>query len=117
MRYCMNTLVAWSSSWRSHNSASRCRLHSTMAFFHFSPKAVRRQSPANMQGYNFTNAVRTILAHAREQGSALKHEYVGTEHILLGMLIVPDSAAVRCLNDLGADTVKIRESVLTFVKV
>ena len=37
-------------------------------------------------GYNFTERVRACLALAREESHALHHEYVGTEHILLGVL-------------------------------
>jgi ATP-dependent Clp protease ATP-binding subunit ClpC len=36
--------------------------------------------------YNFTEEVRRTLALAREHAFALKHEYVGTEHMLLGLL-------------------------------
>ena len=39
---------------------------------------------AEMNGYNFTERVRKVLAMAREEAARLHHEYVGTEHILLG---------------------------------
>jgi ATP-dependent Clp protease ATP-binding subunit ClpC len=39
-----------------------------------------------MTSYNFTEQVRRSLALAREHAHALKHEYVGTEHMLLGLL-------------------------------
>src|SRR5881394_2549781 len=39
-----------------------------------------------MRGYNFTERVRKSLAYAREEASRLHHEYVGTEHMLLGLL-------------------------------
>ena len=38
-----------------------------------------------MNGYNFTERVRKVLAQARAEAIALHHEYVGTEHILLGI--------------------------------
>ena len=38
-----------------------------------------------MNGYNFTERVRKVLAMAREEAARLHHEYVGTEHILLGI--------------------------------
>ena len=38
-----------------------------------------------MNGYNFTERVRKVLAMAREEAARLHHEYVGTEHILLGL--------------------------------
>ena len=39
-----------------------------------------------MKGFNFTERVRRILAMAREEAQRLDHEYVGTEHLLLGLL-------------------------------
>jgi ATP-dependent Clp protease ATP-binding subunit ClpC len=39
-----------------------------------------------MNGYNFTERVRKVLAMAREEAARLHHEYVGTEHILLGLI-------------------------------
>jgi ATP-dependent Clp protease ATP-binding subunit ClpA len=47
-----------------------------------------------MNGYNFTEHVRASLACAREEAARLRHEYVGTEHILLGLLRVPGVATV-----------------------
>jgi len=38
-----------------------------------------------MNGYNFTERVRRVLARAREEAAGLRHEYVGTEHILLAI--------------------------------
>ena len=48
-----------------------------------------------MNGYNFTDRVRKVLQMAREEAARLHHEYVGTEHILLGLipaLIVPPAS-------------------------
>src|SRR6266581_2418217 len=39
-----------------------------------------------MNGYNFTDRVRRVLQLAREEAARLHHEYVGTEHILLGLI-------------------------------
>ena len=36
--------------------------------------------------YNFTDRVRKVLALAREEAIRLQHDYVGTEHILLGLI-------------------------------
>ena len=44
------------------------------------------QSRSAMNGYNFTERVRKVLAMAREEAVRLHHEYVGTEHILLGLI-------------------------------
>jgi ATP-dependent Clp protease ATP-binding subunit ClpA len=45
-----------------------------------------------MNGYYFTVQVRESLARAREEAARLRHQYVGTEHLLLGMTAVPSTA-------------------------
>jgi ATP-dependent Clp protease ATP-binding subunit ClpA len=44
-----------------------------------------------MNGYNFTERVRKVLALARDEAHARNHEYVGTEHILLGLGVATSS--------------------------
>jgi ATP-dependent Clp protease ATP-binding subunit ClpA len=56
-----------------------------------------------MRGYNFTERVRRILAMAREEAARLHHEYVGTEHILLGFLGEGNGVGMEVLRALGAD--------------
>ena len=55
-----------------------------------------------MNGYNFTERVRKVLAMAREEAARLRHEYVGTEHILLGLIREGEGVAAAVLtNDHG----------------
>ena len=54
-------------------------------------------------GFNFTERVRRILARARDEASLLHHEYVGTEHILLGIAGEDEGVAIEVLRGLGAD--------------
>ena len=54
-----------------------------------------------MNGYNFTERVRKSLALAREEAARLKHEYIGTEHILLGLMRDDDSVALTVVQNLG----------------
>jgi ATP-dependent Clp protease ATP-binding subunit ClpC len=68
-----------------------------------------------MSGYNFTSHVREALQRAREEAARLRHEYVGTEHILLGLLSTTDTSAVLILQDLGADLACIRTDVIARV--
>src|SRR5437660_5013542 len=56
-----------------------------------------------MNGYNFTERVRKVLAMAREEAARLHHEYVGTEHILLGLVQEGEGVAVVVLQNLGVD--------------
>ncbi|MEP6834962.1 MAG: Clp protease N-terminal domain-containing protein [Gemmatimonas sp.] len=67
-------------------------------------------------GYNFTARVRRVLATAREESSALHHEYVGTEHLLLGLLSEGEGVACAVLHTLNADYDDIRRDVLEHVK-
>jgi ATP-dependent Clp protease ATP-binding subunit ClpC len=53
-----------------------------------------------MNGYNFTERVRRVLAFAREESERLHHEYVGTEHILLGLLRDDEGVAAAALLNL-----------------
>jgi ATP-dependent Clp protease ATP-binding subunit ClpC len=54
-----------------------------------------------MNGYNFTERVRKVLAMAREEAARLHHEYLGTEHILLGLVREGDGVAAVVLQNLG----------------
>src|SRR3954471_25091680 len=56
-----------------------------------------------MNGYNFTERVRKVLGMAREEAARLHHEYVGTEHILLGVLRERECIAATVIENLGAD--------------
>src|ERR1041384_2873366 len=69
-----------------------------------------------MNGYNFTERVRKVLALAREEASRLRHEYVGTEHMLLGLLREGEGVAATVLLNLGADFDAIRDLIESTVK-
>ncbi|MFC7263333.1 Clp protease N-terminal domain-containing protein [Streptomyces lutosisoli] len=46
---------------------------------------------------------RKVVVTAQEEARLLKHNYIGTEHILLGLLDAPDSMAAKVLDQLGYD--------------
>jgi ATP-dependent Clp protease ATP-binding subunit ClpC len=69
-----------------------------------------------MQGYNFTERVRRALARAREESVALNHPYIGTEHILLGLLADPESLAVVVLSNLDIDRWAVDDTVRTTIR-
>ena len=64
-----------------------------------------------MNGYNFTERVRKALAMAREESARLRHEYVGTEHILLGLIREGEGVAMAVLSNLGVDADKLKEQI------
>ncbi len=62
-----------------------------------------------MNGYNFTEHVRAALGHAREESARLRHEYVGTEHILLGILRDDGNLASTVIASFGVNPEAIVE--------
>ncbi|MBT8337013.1 MAG: ATP-dependent Clp protease ATP-binding subunit [Gemmatimonadetes bacterium] len=61
--------------------------------------------------YNFTDRVRKVLAMAREEAIRLQHDYVGTEHILLGLIREGEGVAAAVLTNLNVDLDQIHERV------
>jgi ATP-dependent Clp protease ATP-binding subunit ClpC len=59
--------------------------------------------------YNFTDRVRKVLAMAREEAIRLQHDYVGTEHILLGLIREGEGVAAAVLLNLNVDLDQIQE--------
>jgi ATP-dependent Clp protease ATP-binding subunit ClpC len=69
-----------------------------------------------MNGYNFTDRVRKVLQMAREEAARLHHEYVGTEHILLGLIREGEGVAAAVLTNLGVDLEEIQQKIEETVK-
>ncbi|MGH7507189.1 MAG: Clp protease N-terminal domain-containing protein, partial [Longimicrobiales bacterium] len=61
--------------------------------------------------YNFTDRVRKVLAMAREEAIRLSHDYVGTEHILLGLIREGEGVAAAVLMNLNVDLDQIHERI------
>ena len=49
----------------------------------------------------FTDQARRVVVQAQEEARTLGHNYIGTEHILLGLLGEPEGAAAQILSSLG----------------
>ena len=69
-----------------------------------------------MNGYNFTDRVRKVLQMAREEAARLHHEYVGTEHILLGLIREGEGVAAAVLTNLNVDLEEIQQKIEETVK-
>ncbi len=69
-----------------------------------------------MNGYNFTDRVRKVLQMAREEAARLHHEYVGTEHILLGLIREGEGVAAAVLSNLNVDLEEIQQKIEDSVK-
>src|SRR3990172_8105348 len=60
----------------------------------------------------YTPRVKKVLALAQKEAKALNHTYVGTEHILLGLLREGDGVAARVLKNLDVDIEQARQEIL-----
>lgn len=59
----------------------------------------------------YSERAQRIILLAQEEAKRLNHDYVGTEHILLGMIIIQEGRAWKVLNLLKADRRQIREEI------
>jgi ATP-dependent Clp protease ATP-binding subunit ClpC len=67
------------------------------------------------QGVNYTPRAKKVIELAIEEGQSLGHNYVGTEHLLLGLIREGEGIAAQVLTNLGVDLVRARKSVLALL--
>ena len=60
---------------------------------------------------NFTPRAQQVLAHARREADRFNHHYIGTEHLLLGLLKLGKGVAVTILENLGVELTAVRRQV------
>ena len=59
----------------------------------------------------FTERARRVLTLAQEEAQRFNHNYIGTEHLLLGLVREGDGVAAKVLNNLGVELSKVRSAV------
>jgi len=59
----------------------------------------------------FSERARRVLTIAQEEARQLNHNYIGTEHILLGLVREEEGVAAKVLTNLGASLNKVRQAV------
>ncbi|CCI54058.1 MAG: ATP-dependent Clp protease ATP-binding subunit [Tetrasphaera jenkinsii] len=59
----------------------------------------------------FTDRARRVVVLAQEEARMLNHNYIGTEHILLGLIHEGDGVASKALESLGIELEQVREQV------
>ena len=59
----------------------------------------------------FTNRARRVIVLAQEEARMLKHNYLGTEHILLGLIHDGEGAAAKALHSMGISLEAVRHQV------
>ena len=65
----------------------------------------------------FTDRARKIIALAQKEAERFHHDYIGTEHLLLGLVKEGSGVAVTALNNLSVDVEKVRREVEKLVVV
>jgi hypothetical protein len=63
----------------------------------------------------FTERARQVIVLAQEEARALKHNYIGTEQVLLGLLREEEGLAARALESLGITVERVRAQVVRIV--
>ena len=63
----------------------------------------------------FTPRAKKVLELSLREAIRLRHDYIGTEHILLGLVHENEGVAVRILLDFGVDDKRVREAVFELV--
>lgn len=64
----------------------------------------------------FSPEVKDVITYSREEALRLGHDFIGVEHLLLGLIREGESLAVRLLQGMGVDLEKLRKNVEGAVK-
>ena len=59
----------------------------------------------------FTERAKKVLTLAQEEAERSHHSYIGTEHLLLGLLREGEGLAAKVLNNLGVEIGKVRQTI------
>lgn len=86
-------------SWTNCQSDKVCKVFDKLATNYFSMDS------------KFSQQIRDVLAFSREEAVRLGNDYIGTEHLLLGMLRDGKGIAIDILNDLEIDLIDFRKSI------
>jgi ATP-dependent Clp protease ATP-binding subunit ClpC len=67
-------------------------------------------------GYKFSNQMKEIISFSRDEAERLGNDYIGTEHLLLGLIHEADNTAVRLLKSFKVDIQEMRNDIERSVK-
>src|SRR6266550_3099601 len=59
----------------------------------------------------FTERARKVLSLAQEEAQRFQHNYIGTEHLLLGLVREGEGVAAKVLSNLGIELYRVRNAV------
>lgn len=60
---------------------------------------------------NFSQRVQEVIRLSREEAIRLGHDYIGTEHLLLGIIREGEGVAINIFNNLGVDPAKVKKTI------
>ena len=78
---------------------------------------VGKGNASSQQEMVFTPRAKRVIELAFEEARALAHNYIGTEHLLLGLVREGEGVAARVLSNLGVDPAKIRSEITKLLGV
>src|SRR5438045_7685551 len=65
---------------------------------------------------NFSTQVKEIISFSREEALRLGNDFIGTEHLLLGLIREGDNTAIRILKSFNVDLYELRKEIELAVK-
>jgi len=75
-------------------------------------KIIGKGEKSSVQGISYTPRAKKVIELAIEEGQNFGHNYVGTEHLLLGLLREGEGIAAQVLTNMGVDLKKARREVI-----
>ena len=63
----------------------------------------------------FTDRARRVVVLAQDEARALNHNYIGTEHLLLGLIVEGEGVAAKALKESGVTVEGVREQVIDII--
>ena len=66
---------------------------------------------------NFSAKVKDVITFSKEEALRLGHDYIGVEHLLLGIIREGNGLAIKILANLGVDTKELRKKVEASTKI
>ena len=65
----------------------------------------------------FSPRVKDVICYSREEAIRLGHDYIGTEHLLLGLIREGDGKAIKTLKALDVDMIRLKKTIEDSIKI
>jgi ATP-dependent Clp protease ATP-binding subunit ClpC len=64
----------------------------------------------------FSQRVKEVISYSREEALRLQNDYIGVEHLLLGIIREGEGLAIKIMNYLGIDLAELRKKIENSLK-